>query len=472
MRATNADGSGEWSAPRQRPDQRGAVPRPTARRAFASAAATLSVAENTAASTDIGAALTATDDDGDPLTYTLEGTDAASFAIVPTSGQVRTGAALDYETKSSYAVTVKAADGNGGSDTIAVTISVTDEDEPPAAPGAPSVSSDSASTTSLSVSWSAPANAGKPAITSYDLQYREGGTGGWSAGPQDRTGTSATISSLEADTSYQVQVRATNADGSGEWSAPGSGRTNAPDNSAPAFASAAATLSVAENTAASTDIGAALTATDDDGDPLTYTLEGTDAASFAIVPTSGQVRTGAALDYETKSSYAVTVKAADGNGGSDTIAVTISVTDEDEPPAAPSAPSVSSDSASTTSLSVSWSAPDNAGKPAISGYEVQYRTGGGAWSGWPHSGPGTAATITGLEADTAYEVRVRATNDEGPGEWSAAGAGRTNVPDNSAPEFASDAVRGREHRASDAATLSVAENTASFAIASTTSAPP
>ena len=40
----------------------------------------------------------------------MEGTDAASFDIVSTSGQLRTKAALDYEAKSSYEVTVKAAD--------------------------------------------------------------------------------------------------------------------------------------------------------------------------------------------------------------------------------------------------------------------------------------------------------------------------------------------------------------------------
>ena len=303
-----------------------------------------------------------------------------------------------------------------------------------------------ASTTdSLDVSWSAPANAGKPAISGYEVQYRTGG-GAWSSWPHSGPGTAATITGLEADTAYEVQVRATNADGSGEWSAPGSGRTNTSTNSAPEFASDAATLSVAENTAASTDIGAALTATDDDGDPLTYTLEGTDAASFAIVPTSGQVRTGAALDYETKSSYSVTVKAADGNGGSDTVAVTISVTDEDEPPAAPGVPTVTATASTTDSLDVSWSAPANAGKPAITAARARLRgghrvRGAGArdqrrgavpdrrrgLERWPHSGPGTAATITGLEADTSYQVQVRATNADGDSLWSAAGSGRTSA---------------------------------------------
>ena len=82
---------------------------------------------------DIGAAVSATDADMDTLEYSLEGTDAGRFSIVPGSGQITTkvGENYDYETSTSYAVTVKAVDGNGGEATIAVAIGVTDVDEPP-----------------------------------------------------------------------------------------------------------------------------------------------------------------------------------------------------------------------------------------------------------------------------------------------------------------------------------------------------
>ena len=90
---------------------------------------TRAVAENTAAGQNIGTAVTATDADGDTLTYTLGGTDAASFNIVNTSGQLQTNAPLDYETKSSYSVTVSVSDGDGGTDSIIVTINVTDVNE-------------------------------------------------------------------------------------------------------------------------------------------------------------------------------------------------------------------------------------------------------------------------------------------------------------------------------------------------------
>ena len=99
-------------------------------------------------------------------------------------------------------------------------------------------------------------------------------------------------------------------------------------NVAPEFASATTSRTVAENTAAGEDIGTPVAANDDNGDTLAYTLGGTDAASFDIDPATGQLMTLAALDYETKRTYSVTVTASDSGGLSDSTAVTITVTDE------------------------------------------------------------------------------------------------------------------------------------------------
>ena len=196
---------------------------------------TRSIAENTAAETNIGTAVAATDQDNDTLTYTLGDTDAAAFNIVSTSGQLQIKNALDFETKTSYSVTITASDGNL-TDSISVTINVTDVTE----------------------------------------------------------------------------------------------------NRAPTFTDgASATRSVAEKTASEQNIGIAIAATDADNDTLTYTLGGTDAAAFSIVSTSGQLQTKNALDFETKNAYSVTVSVSDGNGGSDSISVTINVTDVNEAPSFP-----------------------------------------------------------------------------------------------------------------------------------------
>ena len=193
---------------------------------------TRSVAENTASGQNIGAPVTATDaDTSDTLTYTWGGKteDALSFSVNSSTGQLRTSAPLNFETKTSYAITVSVSDGNGGADSINVTINVTDVDEP---------------------------------------------------------------------------------------------------NSAPVFTEGTSTTrSVAENTASGQNIGAPVTATDaDTSDTLTYTLGGTDAAAFGIVRSSGQLQTSAPLNFETKTSYAITVSVSDGNGGADSTNVTINVT--------------------------------------------------------------------------------------------------------------------------------------------------
>ncbi len=429
---------------------------------------------------DVGAVVTATDADDDPLTYSLEGTDAAKFSI-DSSGQIRTVVGLNYdrEAKASYSVTVKADDSNGGSDTIAVTITVDNAVEKPLAPAMPTVTATSGSTTSLDVIWTAPNNAGRPAITGYKVQYRAGVSGSWINHPHTGTGTTATIGSLTAATSYQVQVLAVNSDGDGPFSSPGAGTTGTPTNAAPEFATATASRSFTEtvgDAAVSTagNVGAVVTATDTDtGDTLTYSLEGTDGAKFGIVSGSGQIQTkvGEKYDQEAQASYSVTVKADDGNGGTDTIAVTINVDNAEEKPVAPEMPTVTATSGSTTSLDVSWTAPANTGRPAITGYKVEYRAGvSGSWINHPHTGTGTTATIAGLTAATSYQVQVLAVNSDGDGPFSSPGAGTTGTPANNAPVFAdATAARSFTETVGDAA-VSTAGNVGAVVTATDTDA--
>ena len=104
-------------------------------------------------------------------------------------------------------------------------------------------------------------------------------------------------------------------------------------NRAPAFPGSSTTRSIDENSASGANVGAAVEATDRDGDTLTYSLTGTDAGSFTINSISGQIMvgTGTMLDFEDKASYTVTVGATDPDNASDTIAVTITVGNADDP---------------------------------------------------------------------------------------------------------------------------------------------
>ena len=291
------------------------------------------------------------------------------FTIDSGTGQIKTkfGSKYDRETKARYSVMVMANDQNGGTDTIAVTINVDNATEKPLKPARPVVSS--GSTTSVNVMWNAPSNTGRPAITSYDLQYKKSSDTGWSDGPRGVTATNTSIGDLEENTEYQVQVLATNSDGDGPWSEPGTGRTNVQGNRMPEFMEGlTATRRFMETVGdaavqSAGNVGAVVTATDADDDMLTYALEGADKDEFTL-DSSGQIRTkvGKSYDRETKARYSVMVMANDQNGGTDTIAVTIDVDNATEKPLKPARPVVSS--GSTTSVNVMWKRAVQRGSPA------------------------------------------------------------------------------------------------------------
>ena len=384
---------------------------------------TREIAENTLAGRNIGSPVTAADADNDNLTYTLGGTNASSFAIVASSGQLQTKAALDYETKSSYTVTVTATDPANASARITVTINVTDVDED--------------GTVTLSSSWprvgaplTATLNDPDSGVSSITWQWARAGTA-QGAYTNINTATAASYTPVAGDVNKHLRATASYTDVHGsDKTAQGASANAVQSNTVPAFGANSATRSVAENTPAGRSIGAAVAATDADtskGDRLAYTLSGTDAASFAIVASSGQLRTKAALDHEAKGSYTVKVTATDLSGASDTITVTITVTDVNEPPGKPAAPAATAASANgNTTLSVTWTVPSNTGRPTITGYDLQYRAGtNGTWTNGPHNVGGTSGQISGLTAETAYQVQVRAKNHEGNGAWSDPGTGTT-----------------------------------------------
>ena len=94
--------------------------------------------ENTTAGQNLGDAVAAADPEGHTLTYKLAGPDAASFIINRATGQLRTRAPLDFETKRTYLVTVHVRDSKDQDDrvnavtddTINITITINNVEEP------------------------------------------------------------------------------------------------------------------------------------------------------------------------------------------------------------------------------------------------------------------------------------------------------------------------------------------------------
>ena len=182
----------------------------------------------------------------------------------------------------------------------------------------------------------------------------------------------------------------------------------------PAFpASEDGTRSVDENTAAGDDIGAPVAAIDpDSGDTLTYRLTGADALAFDIVESSGQLRTKAALNYESKSSYSVTVSVRDGkdaNGAADaatddTIDMTINIGNVDEA-------GVVSFSKVGAAIRATLSDPDG----GMNGVTWEWSRSSDRRTGWTNIGSATLSLYTPSGSDQEMYLRATASYTDAQG---------------------------------------------------------
>ena len=285
--------------------------------------------------------------------------------------------------KSQGGASAQSVDPNAPGDyVIPVTINVTDVNEPPAKPAAPTVrSTGNSANTTLHVSWTAPDMTGKPPITDYDVRYHKKGESSWKSHSFTGTGTSTRITGQVGGANYNVQVRATNDEGTSDWSDSGNLKNvdpKLPDNPS---------RNIAENSTSGTNVGTAVAATDPDSSTLYYTMTGTDAASFEIDGSTGQISlaAGTSPDYEAKTSYSVTVSVSDkldseGNADTEidhTVTVTVNVTDVDEPLGKPGTPTAKT--ATTNSITVTWTEPDATGKPPVKKYWVKYQEQGNSY---------------------------------------------------------------------------------------------
>ena len=209
-------------------------------------------------------------------------------------------------------------------------------------------------------------------------------------------------------------------------------------NSPPAFATTTVNRIIPEDSPMGAPLGDPIPATDTENDSLTYTLSGEGSDLFEV-SNQGQITLNASLNHEVTPSYTLILSVSDGKDGignpnSETdasITVNITVGDVDEPPG--SVEPVMVTTLSTSALRVVWSRAPNTG-PYYVEYEAQYRERGqddwvkldlkpGSDSDFDDA---TETAISGLDSNTAYEVQVRARNDEGEGPW-ATGSGTTEM---------------------------------------------
>ena len=342
---------------------------------FAESTYTFELVENENGSTTaitLGS-VSATDPEGDTLTYSITaGNTGNKFAIDRISGVITyTGGGEDYESfatpaaaTSAFSLTVEASDARAiATATATVTIAVTDVDDQPGRPDKPFLAVNSGTpTTKLDVYWNP-----VPDATSYDIRYRQSGTSAWTNGPQDQTGTRATIDGLTAGTLYQVQVRATNDGGDSGWSATRSGRTAPTSGNGPPVFGAITGNTVAENTGRN-DTDIRITASDpdcvsetqcpDDFDNAQIAHAGAEADRFTVGWHLGgyiAVLFNTPPDFEAAQSHTVTVFVTIPGSGDRALTTakdfTITVTDVNDAPAVNAGPDREVETGATVTLS-------------------------------------------------------------------------------------------------------------------------
>ena len=280
--------------------------------AFPADAVTRAIDENQPAGTAAGNPVTATDSGGDTLRYSLTGSDAFEASL---DGTVVSTRDLDFETQASHTVVMAATDPHGASARTTVTITVNNLDEP----GALSLSNNAPKTgETITAALSDP-----DGDTSDETwQWRRGG-----ANVPGANGPAYSVGADDLGHRLSVHVAYTDPQGAGKSA---EARTDqAVANDPPVFKLQSYILSVAENAAVGTPVGAPLQASDPNGDPITYTLWGDGAEDFAV-DADGQISVASALDHESRNSYALVSTASDPAGETDSMDVTITVTNVEE----------------------------------------------------------------------------------------------------------------------------------------------
>ena len=301
------------------------------------------------------------DGDGDSLAASLlTGPSHAAAFILNADGAFTYTPVDDFNGSDSF--TYQVSDGNGGMDTATATISITAVNDAPVntVPGAQVVAEDTAlNITGLSVNdVDGNLSTVQLGVTHGTVTVMLSGAATISSGDNGTStltlsGTQADINATLASLSYQGILNYVGADTLTVTSRDVNSATDVGNvaitvtggNDAPVIIShgggANANLSLAENLSRLTTMAA----TDLNGDPLTYSIVGgADAARFTMDSTTGVLRFVGAPDFENPTDvgsnnvYDVQVQVSDGQGGTDTQLLAITVTDLQEGTVLPPTP--------------------------------------------------------------------------------------------------------------------------------------
>jgi len=400
-----------------------------------------SIAENTAIGTVVGSVVGVDNDLRENWSYALINDADGRFAINANTGQITVAndSLLNYEAATSQDIIIRATDTGGLSVDKTFTISLADVNEAPVISSA-SLTLNEGDTVTLS---SANFGVSDPDNTSFTYTVSSV-SGGYfqlssAAGNSITQFTSADLSGglvqfvddgNEVAPSFSMTVN----DGAlNSNTLAATIHYTAVNDNTPVISSGSS-ASVNENSPINTVVYTA-TGSDADGNPLTWSLSGADAALLNIDANSGAVTLNAFADYESKASYSFNVVASDGTLSSSQ-AVTLAVVNlNDNPVSAVSdnnatANSVAENAANGSVVGITALATD-----ADTGATISYSltdNANGRFAIDSSTGVVTVAdgSLLDYEAATSHSITVLATSSDGSTNSQSFTINITNLNDN------------------------------------------
>ena len=258
--------------------------------AFAASTADHAVAEHSDPSTVI-ATFAATDPEGGEIRYTLGGTDAGSFNLADERlGELRANQAFDFETRRTYEVVVDAHDPYGLTDSLTLTVSVTNLDEPG---GVTFDKQRPIRNQPLTATLEDPD--GVQGAESWTWHRSTSRGGGWG---EPITGAGSNVfTPVAADREHYLRATVEYSDAHGVNTVQAITGLAA-SNTAPVLPDSVEPVSIPENTRAGSNVSGPVAASDAERDPLSYSLQG--SSDFVIDSRTGQIQVagGVVLDFD------------------------------------------------------------------------------------------------------------------------------------------------------------------------------
>jgi len=369
-----------------------------------------------------------TNEDNNTYTYSLVAgtgdTDNGSFSI--SGATIKTGIALDFETKDSYDVRVNVNDGSNDFEK-AFTISISDVNDAPTALsiGSTTINENSAAGSTIGQMSSTDQDTTDQSTFTYTIVAGTGDTDNASFAISGRNLVTAVGVALNYETkdTYLVRVRTTDASAGTFEQALTISVSDV--NEAPTDI-ALSSSTIAEDQPSGTTIGTFDPAdvdqdensggTNEDNNTYTYSLVAgtgdTDNGSFSI--SGATIKTGIALDFETKDSYDVRVNVNDGSNDFEK-AFTISISDVNDAPTALSIGSttINENSAAGSTIGQMSSTDQDTTDQSTFTYTIVAGTGDTDNASFAISGRNLVTAVgvaLNYETKDTYLVRVRTTD--------------------------------------------------------------